>query len=245
MPAAVPAVMGVASLAGGIYSANKQAGAASDAADQQMKLAQMAMQTPGYVKKSKNMLFDVLSPALQAYMQNGQLPNLMPESYTDAIYNAARKTGDESHAKGRSQLETSMENRGLGYGNVMPEALGKYDADYENQMASLGADLAYKGRMVNIQGWQDYLNKIYGIFSQGKAQQSGLIGQGLNLASDSIGANYAGQAGYYNQIGQIPSQAWGLYNMMNGGYGQSSTPSNPYADGFTISPETDYNATGR
>jgi len=88
--------------------------------------------------------------------------------------------------------------------------------------------------MVNIQGWQDTLNKMYGIFSQGKAQQTGLIGQGLNMASDAIGANYAGQSGYYNALSQIPGQAWGMYNMFsqpgagNGYTGTDYAPTGTY-----------------
>jgi len=233
MPAAIPIVAAVVGAAGSASAANQQKQAAKGAANAQMDIANRAMEIPGYVKKSKNMLFGVLGPAMQQYAMTGQIPELMPESMLSDVYNTMRTNADEGHKKGRDALDQSLTGRGLDYGNVGTNALSKYDSDYEKQMAEVGADIAYKGRAANMANWTDYLNKIYGIFSGGKAQQTQLTQTGLGLASDSIAANYAGQAGYYNTMSQIPAQMMAMYSMYQ-------NPSSGYTNQANYAPTGQY-----
>jgi hypothetical protein len=207
MPAAVavPLITSAVGAGASIYAADQQRGAMNQAVGDQKALADRLYYQgmPNYGKKAKTAMWQLLDPQLQQAL-SGQFQQVMSPDLQNQQYAQLLRTFQQPYEQGRAGLEQSMENRGLGYGNVASKALGQYDQNAANTLANAGTDIATRASQLNYGAQQDQYNRLLNtymnLFSQGNAQKNAWMGQGAQLQSGAINAGAANQGSYWSSL---------------------------------------------
>lgn len=214
----VGAALGGAALVGGIYSANKQANAANDAAGQQAASAQLGIdETRRQFDAIQKLLQPYVSTGATALAQQGDLAGLGGTGAQQAAISALQASPmfTALQQQGESRiLANASATGGLRGGNVQG-ALAQFSPALLNQVitdqyARLGG-LSSMGQ-----------NAAAGVGNAGMQTGSGISSllqqQGAALAGGSLAGGRA-QAGYANAV----SSAIGAYGAFGGGGGGGST----------------------
>jgi hypothetical protein len=164
---------------------------------------------PGYAKKAKTGLWDLLTPEIQAVL-GGNTQVINPE-LTSGMYNFLTRDLTKNYQDTRKGTEQGLVNRGMDYGNVMSKTLGKLDTDYKTTLGDIGTKVAYNAATTNAEAQRGRMNTLLqllsGLFGQGKAEQLGFKNTGLGLMTDASSARAVAGSDYWADIAKMVADA--------------------------------------
>ncbi len=212
---------GLSSL-GGLAAANQQRKTTQGAINAQNALAaQLAQQKLApYAKKAKNWLYDLMGADYRQLAAGQAAPLISPDLQADQWRMMTRGL-EEAYAKGRNSLEQGLVNRGLEYGNVLPDSLRQYDREYWQKLGDIGTQIGTTAATTNYQAdaakRQQLYNTLLQLFTGGKARQQQLQDVGLQGVFSGYGAQAANQNQYYNSLANaLGGLAGGLSGFLSG-----------------------------
>ena len=225
MPAAaVPITAAAIGAAGSVYGANKQAGAARDAANQQNQLSREEM---ARAQAERDYWKGQLSPQLAAYEQWANRDVISPDM-TAAEYDFFNKNVGLQQGIDTTRLSQELQNRGLGASGIFGRALADQSAQYAKARMGEGLRLANTAATANYNAKnaakQYLMSLLMSGYGQGQAgvQQSAQIGAGLQ--GDALAAQLAASGNRYAAI------AGGLGNVAGAFQNYYANRQNPQAN---------------
>ncbi len=211
---------GLAMAAATLYAANQTREANKDAIGSMEGLGNQLAYSPlpGYARRAKKGMQSILDPAVAAWVA-GDRPTVISPDLENKQYASLLSMLKEPYQEGRDSLEQTMRNRGLGYGNVIPKAVGKYDQRYERTLGDLGTQIATDAAKTNYAAGQNerasLMDWLGNMFSQGKQTQDQRQGMGYQMLGGVPSAEAANEGSFWNSAASAIGSAFGGMSGMN------------------------------